>query len=117
MDKGDDEEYGANGGRSYGSSFEAPSYASVEGAFDLTPEDGGNGWGEVVDYPVESDYAEDDEEEGGGNIGGIHEGGDRDSGGGGTGDSIGEKRDNLISTFKSKFGHCYFQGAANWTKQ
>ena len=62
-------------------------------------EDGGNFKPDVVDYPDESDYAENYEDEGGGNVGGIHEGGDRDCGGGGTGDSIHEKRDNLISTF------------------
>ena len=35
-----DEEYNANEDRSYGSSFEAPAYASAEGAFDLTPDYG-----------------------------------------------------------------------------
>ena len=71
---GDEKEYAANGGRSYGSNFEAPSYASVEGALDLTPE--------------ESDNAENDKEEGVEQVSSpmlI-----QDSGGGGTGDPFAE---------------------------
>ena len=89
---GDVKEHGANGGRTYGSSFEAPSYASVEGAFDLT-QDGEHvksGQDESVLYADDSDYAENDKEEGEGNDGDMHGGGDQEGGDGKKGDSIGE---------------------------
>ena len=111
---GDDKEYGANGGRSYGSSFEGPSYASAEGAFDLTPdgefvesgqEDGPDYPDKSVLYADDSDYAGNDTEEGGSNDGGIHGGSDREGGGGGTGDSIGE---NVKSYFQIKIWSLLF---------
>ena len=78
-----DEEYNANGDRSYGSSFEAPAYASDEGAFDLTPDYGSltssqedllNYNADETDYSVEEELGKDDVINGGGGEGGKEEG-------------------------------------------
>ena len=91
-----DEEYNANGDRSYGSSFEAPAYASDEGAFDLTPDYGSltSSQEDLLNYNAdEPDYSENGMEEelgkddvinGGGSEGGKEEGeagGDEGKGG------------------------------------
>ena len=98
-----DEEYNANGDRSYGSSFEAPAYASAEGAFDLTPDYGSLELGQdLEDYDayepddsengLEEELGKDDGIVGGGGEGGNEEGelgggeGEEEGGVGATGD-------------------------------
>ena len=121
-----DEEYNANGDRSYESSFEPPAYASAEGAFDLTPDYGSltpsqedllNYNADEPEYSengMEGELGKDDVINGGGGEGGREEGEAGEGKGGST-------RDLIIWNTKLSFyvgPNCnIFQGTAHSVKQ